>query len=518
MIGCSKEQIVEDNTTVEKPAKGNVVSFTAVIPDFVSPDTKATVDGTSFTWQADDKIAVPVSGGYVDFTYSGAGNTFSRVLDGSEEFVDGTAYYPASSAPGGSYSTSFATVADAQKGFKMEAEYTVGSSSLSFTHKSALIHLQFTNVPSIATKLVVNDGTNDVAVVNFTSPSSTMEFFVPIAPNGSKTYTFKLQENSNVLKQVAKTAALAANTYYTTPSVPVGHIIRVQDAVKGWDSKALYFRNVNNSEDYKLFTTGDSYPYKFNTISATDHYIVTPSEISWMGDGYPVVISFRTESDSKSTYTDCVWLYRDITFTVPEELGLKADYRIYPHGGSYSKPYAQAYPIKEVTLKVNTSAISFGTPYIHILSGERATSWSSKADMVDEGSNVYSYTFPVSYFNKTVEVVICNSKTGSGWQTNNYTCDFTSKDSFTISLGDGGYGNNATTSETATGNNIVITNILGSAPGTAFTSPGSLSNSTYLTIPSTYYGQYIRVIFSDNGSDPKDDWNFIINRDLDYGL
>ena len=538
MIGCTQEPIDTPSNTVipdepeeiqtpaepETPAEPKVVSFSAELPVFEGL-TKASVDASDFAWAAGDEIAIPVKDGegvrYVNFRNSaGALNTFTYSVT-DEEFVDGTAYYPATSAPGGSYSTTFSSIAEAQSSFKMTAPVTIGSSSLDFTHVSSIVHLTFTNVPALANKLVVNDGTSDVATINF-SQTGDVVFNVPITPAGSsKTYTFKLQENNNVLKQVSKTADLAAGTYYNAKAaVPVGKILRVQDATD-WGTKALYIWNNANGEQNAFFSTDGSYPNKFNTISANDHYIVIPSECSWATETTKVGVKFQTADNSSNTQTDGIYPVRDITFNVPAELGMKTEYRIYPHGGSYSTPTARAYhyEAQTVSLLVDCSAISFGTPYLHIGFGANATVWSNKANMTNVGTNLYSYTFPASYYNTSGVVVVSNSKDSDGWKSVDYTPDFTAKKSYTIKLGDGGYGNPATISVTGS-TDFTPTEILGDAPGTAFTSPASITGAlgTYLSFGTEYYGKSIHVVFSDNGANAKSTWDITLNQDFDYGL
>ncbi len=217
MVGCAKDNPVV--STVNEPATptGTVVTLTAEIPQM----TKASVDATAFAWEDGDQIAVPsnATGGYTVFTTStGSLGTFTATLEDGVNLVNGTAFYPASVVLG-TYTTAFSSVADAKKGFKMEASYTAGSSSITFSHTSALVHLNFTNVPSFATSVVVNDGSSNVATVALTSPSTSLDVYVPITPNGSKKYSFSIFAGAAELKKVSKTVALAAGTYYSTPVI-----------------------------------------------------------------------------------------------------------------------------------------------------------------------------------------------------------------------------------------------------------------------------------------------------------
>ena len=60
--------------------------------------------------------------------------------------------------------------------------------------------------------------------------------------------------------------------------------------------------------------------------------------------------------------------------------------------------------------------------------------------------------------------------------------------------------------------------VFGSWPGKAFTKYDTISGYAYIDFDSELYGKKVRVVFSDNGSDQKADWDIDLNRDYDYGL
>ena len=64
---------------------------------------------------------------------------------------------------------------------------------------------------------------------------------------------------------------------------------------------------------------------------------------------------------------------------------------------------------------------------------------------------------------------------------------------------------------------VYRTRLNGDWPGNSVTKVTSISTSSMIAISSDFYGQNVRVKFSDNGSSVKDEWSITINRDYDYG-
>lgn len=251
MVGCAKENAIENTTPTPSIAeKGKVVTLTANLPEL----TKASVDATAFAWENGDQIAVPsnATGGYTVFTTStGSLGTFKATIADGVSLIAGKAIYPASAALG-TYSTVFSSIAAAKKGFKMEADYTVGASSLSFKHKSAIVCLTFNNVPSFATGLTILEAESTIATIALPAPNpnESVSFYVPITPNGSKKYSFSLYAGDAELKKVSKTVELSAGTYYSTPAVetPIYFFVSEYDEWSILDA-------------YVYYQDGENYPY-----------------------------------------------------------------------------------------------------------------------------------------------------------------------------------------------------------------------------------------------------------------
>lgn len=331
-VGCAKE-----TESFYKPVSGEAMFLRADIPA-MTDITKATADG-SFSWAEDDEIAVPIDGGYAVFQYKTAQSAFTYTPSGSETFVNGTVYYPASSRPSGSYSTTFASQDAARAGFKMTAPYTAGASSLTFTHVSSLIKLSFNNVPSFATSVAVKEGDDVVATVALPSPApSSVEVKVPVTPNGTKTYSFELKEGANVLKGVTKTVSLTAGTYYTTPEITLNKYIVFTNSSDDGHKLGLMSRTWNSSTDNWDAKADWNGELSLTNTGDLKYYILTEPYAS----AEAIQVELRKGED-KISETALVILDRNLTFDVSENT-LKSKYRIYlTPDASYFKTVCNIY-------------------------------------------------------------------------------------------------------------------------------------------------------------------------------
>lgn len=239
-IACTKESNIQDRNLA---LEDGLLSIEATVAPFVDDATKASisVNGSgavtgTFSWSAGDQIAFPVtasgSPAYVPLTYNSENGKFEGTLgDGQEVNYSGTIYYPASVVIGPTYSTNFASIDAAKAGFKMTASVPASlSQKITMTHESALVHVQFSNVPSFADELVVNDGSKDIAKILIGVATGTVDFYVPITPEGSKEYTFSIEDTSdNAIISVSKEKTLTAGSFYNTPSVAIGPIVLIEN-------------------------------------------------------------------------------------------------------------------------------------------------------------------------------------------------------------------------------------------------------------------------------------------------
>lgn len=390
VFGCAKDADVN-----EAPVDENVISIFAEMPEMEA--AKAIADG-SFSWQSNDEIAIPITGGYAVFRYNATSGKFIYTPTGDEEFISGKAYYPASSRPGGDYSTSFANGDAARAGFKMEADYTVGAESISFTHKSSLINLNFFNVPSFATSVRVKAGDDVVATVALSSPSENLTVKVPVTPNGSKSYKFALMDGNNVLKEVSKTASLTAGTYYTTPDIRLNYMFSLTDN-SGWTGgstyPALYISDGSNNKWYCTNQTGDA---KLNVAGDGTLYVFASE--SWMTEGSTLAVKFQTEPyNSSHTSETSIVLRRSIHFTVPSGGGMRARYRTYVWLSDSQRQYWDANPVQIKETQCSGA----------VLSGQ-----ADMTEIVGSGGSYFYYENSEAHYGWQVTFVAFN-KSNTAW-------------------------------------------------------------------------------------------------------
>ena len=258
LVACNKAEVETVSETPETPAiqKANMVYIGANLPEFVG-ETKATVgtDGI-FAWEDGDRVSVlckKTSNGalyHIDFTYDATEGKFGcdlttakaivfpgpSVVDGpftlatNEEAVAESvpfAYYPAMNVPSsGVYHDVIG------ERFKMTG--TLENDGIHFVHNSALIKLDYTNVPSIAEKIRVTNSEGVVtAILNAKGNVSTM---IPVTPSGSsETITFELLTDTDaVLVSKSKTANIVAGTLYKTPTIPINPDVYLISDLTSW--------------------------------------------------------------------------------------------------------------------------------------------------------------------------------------------------------------------------------------------------------------------------------------------
>ncbi len=343
-IACTKEINTLDNVIPE----GGVLSFEATIAPFANEDTKASIatDGSglitgAFSWSEGDKIAFPVTGNaYVELTYNPENGKFEGKM-GDDQSVDRSRkiYYPSTLVIGPTYTTDFTSIASAAAGFKMSAVVPESlESKITMTHESALVHVQFTNVPDFATKLVVNDGSSDVAVVPTGGTSGTLDFYVPITPDGSKTYSFILKDSQdNVIKSVSKKKTLVAGNYYNTPEIAINKYIVLENASKT-DTYQLGLQK--RTGDFFTEYEGDYYT-NYSLVSLEDGAKLYLILNDYYSSAKAIKVVLRKNGAECTSATERIFLDRNICFDISED-SMKTNYRVY-YGGPLNTHVYQYY-------------------------------------------------------------------------------------------------------------------------------------------------------------------------------
>ena len=527
LLSCEKEKTAEStqkDVDVVKPYVYSLVVST--------PESKASVDASAFAWQEGDQIAIPVVGDgdqpeYVYFTNSKSNlNYFTYESATSVTFKYGEkAYYPATSCPNGGFDqTWFANTEAASKGFLMEATFTAGIGTyedpLAFEHKSAMVAVSFSQMPEIATKLDVYVGSDEnltyITGMGMSDYNGLVKIPIPQDYlDAEYRFSFILKENDNWIKKVSKTFTPATGSYYynSTP-IPVGHIIRVQDEVD-WGTKVLHIWKSDDVSKTHDFTTGAGYPWKLNQIGddTHDHYAVIPSESDWVEEGTGMGVIFYNGiwgEGEISTRTDCVYLYRDITFTVPSFLGMKTDYRVYFNNSSRQLNALTAYVWGDAGIYVYWE--SWNDKQVNAYSqGVFGTGWVGMTERKDAGgTSIWFYEFPDDRYQTqltAVQIGVSGSYSSFSGDDVNFT---NSNHVYWKNGSDAGH----TRSELR-----YIGNLNGDYPGNSI-----LSNKVdgqdfyYYQFSSDYYGYGLNVIFRgpNDGAFKSADTHYLVNQDYWY--
>ena len=523
-IACTKEANIEEKSLA---TEGGLISIEATVSPFVDDETKASIStgeggavtGT-FTWSEGDQIAFPVteSPEYVALTYNPENGKFEgkandgQAIDNTRQIV-----YPASRVIGGSYSTTFASIAEAKAGFKMTASVPASlSQKITMTHESALVHIQFTNVPDFTDKLVVSDGSSNVASVSIGETSGTVDFYVPVTPDGSKPYSFSLEDsNGNVIKRVSKTKSLAAGKYYNTPAVPINRYIVIKNSSDPNHCLGLQGRYANNDEYV------ENWSVKSLIDIGTLKYIILDDVYS---SAEALRIVLRNSSDN---LYDVNWVLNDRNFVFDvTDNKMKTSYRIYPYNQneSLASPYIWVGKCSPLTFKiVNETIIS--TPYIHCwIEGSPdvdITTWPGEA-MVDTGEtvgdhHVWSYTLPDSYYGKNIGFKIGN---GSDWYTEDQYYNFVNSNTGFDKgylYSDSSDSGKLKISNRAESNQTRTLDISPAWPGQSLSKVNTVDASVFFELSDDYYEYTLKAVFSNNGSSSTEGWYPYVNRDYRHG-
>ena len=239
---ATKENPYTSELIPEKTPDGKVIIY-ATLPEFESADgTKAAVYPTSglFDWQMEDKIDVVFSNGVDEETHTFectniATGAFSFDGDVTSGYSVVRAYYP--SGYNGTPSVQhFASLADAAKGFQMEA--TVSGGKLQFEHENALFAITVKNLPLFAKTVWINSASVDV-----TSESGDVNIVLPVIPAASAQLEIGVTDaawdagshNDLISKKSEKSAEVVAKKLYNLTDLEIVPEVHFVSGRTGWD-------------------------------------------------------------------------------------------------------------------------------------------------------------------------------------------------------------------------------------------------------------------------------------------
>ena len=394
IVACSKEAELINNYEPVVDENGQVTyTFKAYIEDI----TKASISESNgkFSWgdAGDDQIAVwdAAHSKFVTFTSTDNAGNFSCETDAGANFNGQVAYYPASIAKtdgtnGYDFPTSFTSLTAAAKGFPMSGTVTADG-KITFAHLGCLINMTLNNVPSFTRALILYDGSKDIITVTATPTDGVINAVVPV-PAGTYVLTAKLKDDNNNIfyTKARESKTYTARNYYTIKPISLGKLLTFTNEA-GWDSPKVHIWQYGNSGNVDI-TTGGTYPHKLYLRNSNVYYVLLDKSVeSWTAEGNAIGVQFvSTTNASNTTQTDCVYLFRNIDFTIPGGGGLKTSYRTY--------------------LKVNNGSwANDAGAYIR----EQYNVPTSFTSMTELNTKLYYYEWPVNYYGYGLYVEMQNS-------------------------------------------------------------------------------------------------------------
>ena len=547
MVACAKEWPWADKaqTGITRSAQDGCyelfVSIDGLTDEAGKPvgesiETKAAINETDghFTWTAGDVIDVVTSSGVYQFVAAESGAKARFVYDGDDFTGEplSVEYPSTNSTTPAALPTAITgnTGALSSDNLRLTGNKFDGN-NVNVHHKNALVRLEFHDVPTFASKLVFDGNVNDVTVT-FTPLVSRGKIVVYVPVDVATTsFSVSLRDDNNneiVSKSTTSAKSFTAGTLKVMASV----------AVEGWVFQANGASSIDQLRFCKRYNdvTYDEEGSRYNAVlnvlaDGTTKWAILPSSAgNWVGNHYPIALK-ALNGGSEISHTDCIYLCRDFVFDLSES-SLKTDYRIYPHGGSYSSPHM--YASRGTGTYDTPSNITFNV-------SQSGTQWSNLYWYADNGSEKPSGDWPGTKFSgsftipatkvygKTIIIVIHNGGGGNPNQTKDLVVDCSSSPNNHLSTvnielnssWDKSNDNKRYINWTSTTfASEILETPFGADPGVSFTSPESITGAagTFLSFGTSYYGDTFDVVFSDNGSSAKPTWVITINREYDYGL
>lgn len=352
ILACSKESqepqgpqdTNSDNTPEEVVDESKTVHELFVsLPDFTDAETKAIIDDAtgSFSWTVGDKIAVvddqnnvypfvaSESAQSVRFTYVGS-------IAGSLKSI----YYPyIEESP--YYITEMPTNLDSETAVLTSSNIrmsgTIEGNSATLSHNHAFVRLKFENVPSFATKIQLYESGNETPTEVTLTGTGAVTAYLPVHDGTQAITASLLDDNDNVIIQkyhnFGEEKAFVKGSIKNMKALTVGHVFTFKNDA-GWVAPTVSIWNGSESFGFKSVASEPTaeYPWKLNLLGNNTYYIVINDDVKNVNNhvfANDLYLGVWFGNDSSGSLTDCVYVYRDIDFTIPLSGGLKTDYRTY---------------------------------------------------------------------------------------------------------------------------------------------------------------------------------------------
>lgn len=343
IAACTKEQApkgveVPESIVDVAPVHELFVSIADLADeDASSPDLepKAAIseaDG-SFSWTAGDEIAVKNSDNTVyKFVATGSGKstrfTYTGAMTGTPQTVvfpytaDATTSIPATlTGP---------KACLAAEGIRMTG--TISNNAVTLSYPYAFLKLSFGNVPAFASKLVFDGNVNDVTIALSLSERGEVVTYLPVDPSTTSFEVSIEDDNNNVIytKSTSNKTFTAGNLKKLKTMYIPGIVFTFNDSLDKVD-EARFFKSTGDATDWN-----ENRYIALNSLSGGGvKWCILPDNLGWA-----MACLQMFKNNNYVNATDCIYLYRDFTFTIPSAGGLVTNYRTYYYlNSSNSKTY-----------------------------------------------------------------------------------------------------------------------------------------------------------------------------------
>ena len=263
---------------------------------------------------------------------------------------------------------------------------TISNNAVTLSYVGAFLKLRFTNAPTFASKIVFDGDVSDVTVSGISlSERGEIVAYLPVDAD-NKAYTVSLtDDNDNVILTRSTTGKeFTAGTLKKMKPLDIPGTVFIFNDEHGVD-EARFFKHTDqdnidwNTNEYIQLNNLGSGTQKWCILSGVDWFMAC---LQMWANG------------SHVTATDGIFLYRDFTFTIPSEGGLKTNYRTYFYLNSSNSQNNWGSTTK-VHMKINGNYVGEQTmlkigDYLFCLENDPANYGRQMSYQFHNGNNWYS--------------------------------------------------------------------------------------------------------------------------------